>query len=49
LQFRAELFNAFNHTNLGNPDAGLLDSNVGRITSTANAGRIAQGGLKYSF
>ena len=49
LQFRAELFNAFNHTNLGNPDAGLLDSNVGRITSTANAGRIVQGGLKYSF
>jgi len=49
LQFRAELFNAFNHTNLGTPDAGLLDSNVGKITSTANAGRIAQGGLKYSF
>jgi hypothetical protein len=49
LQFRAELFNAFNHTNLGNPDGGLLDSNVARITSTANAGRIAQGGLKYSF
>jgi len=49
LQFRVELFNAFNHANLGNPDAGLLDSNVGRITSAANAGRIAQGGLKYSF
>jgi hypothetical protein len=49
LQFRAELFNAFNHTNLGNPDGGLGDSNVAKITSTANAGRIAQGGLKYSF
>jgi hypothetical protein len=49
IQFRAELFNAFNHTNLGNPDGGLSDSNVARITSTANAGRIAQGVLKYSF
>jgi hypothetical protein len=48
LQFRAELFNAFNHTNLQNPDAGLRDGNVGRITS-AYAGRIVQGGLKYSF
>jgi hypothetical protein len=49
LQFRAELFNAFNHTNLGNPDGGYSDSNFGRITSTANKGRIVQGGLKYSF
>jgi hypothetical protein len=49
LQFRAELFNAFNHTNLGNPDGGLLDWNVAEITSTANSGRIVQGGLKYSF
>jgi hypothetical protein len=42
------MFNAFNHTNLQNPDAGLTDSNVGRITS-AYAGRIIQFGLKYSF
>jgi hypothetical protein len=48
LQFRAELFNAFNHANLNNPDAGLLDSNVGRITSASTA-RIVQFGLKYSF
>ena len=48
LQFRAELFNAFNHANLNNPDAGLLDSNVGRITSASTA-RVAQFGLKYSF
>ncbi len=48
LQFRAELFNAFNHANLNNPDAGLSDANVGRITSASTA-RIAQFGLKYSF
>jgi len=48
VQFRAELFNAFNHANLNNPDAGLSDSNVGRITS-ATTGRIVQFGLKYSF
>jgi Carboxypeptidase regulatory-like domain len=48
LQFRAEMFNAFNHANLQNPDAGLRDSNVGRITS-AYPGRIVQFGLKYSF
>jgi hypothetical protein len=48
VQFRAELFNAFNHANLNNPDAGLSDSNVGRITSASTA-RIAQFGLKYSF
>jgi hypothetical protein len=48
LQFRAELFNAFNHANLNNPDSGISDGNAGKITS-ATAGRIAQFGLKYSF
>jgi hypothetical protein len=48
IQFRAEMFNAFNHANLKNPDAGLLDSNVGRITS-AYPGRILQFGLRYTF
>ena len=45
---RAELFNAFNHANLNNPDSGISDGNAGKITS-ATAGRIAQFGLKYSF
>ena len=48
LQFRAELFNAFNHTNLSNPDSGLTDSNVARITASGPA-RIIQFGLRYSF
>jgi len=33
LQIRAEAFNAFNHTNLGDPNNNLTDRNVGKITS----------------
>ncbi len=32
LQIRAEAFNAFNHTNLGDPNSNLTDRNVGKIT-----------------
>jgi hypothetical protein len=49
LQFRAELFNAFNHANLNNPNGNVASgSGFGKITS-ATVGRIAQFGLKYSF
>ena len=49
LQFRAELFNAFNHANLNNPNGNLASgSGFGKVTS-ATVGRIAQFGLKYSF
>ncbi len=48
IQFRAEFFNFFNHTNLGNPNATLSSSNFGRILS-AGAARVIQFGLKYSF
>ncbi|WP_263378190.1 TonB-dependent receptor [Granulicella paludicola] len=37
-QFRAELFNIFNRTNLANPSATLSSSSFGRISSTRNAG-----------
>jgi hypothetical protein len=50
LQFRAELFNAFNHGNLGNPNSNLAagPDHFGQITS-ASTGRITQFGLKYQF
>ncbi|MGA8406992.1 MAG: TonB-dependent receptor [Candidatus Acidiferrales bacterium] len=34
IQFRAELFNIFNHPNFVNPDGDLLDTSFGRSSST---------------
>lgn len=58
LTFRAEYFNLFNHTNLGDPNT-TLGSTFGRITSTSpqnwastapqNDPRIAQMSLKLEF
>ncbi|MBI4874736.1 MAG: TonB-dependent receptor [Acidobacteria bacterium] len=48
LQFRAELFSAFNHTNFGNPNTALNSSNFGRILGAGGA-RVVQFGLKYGF
>jgi hypothetical protein len=48
LQFRAELFNAFNHANLGQPNVTVNSPTFGIITS-ASAPRIVQLALKYIF
>lgn len=48
LEFRFEVFNLFNHANLGNPNVSLASSVFGRITSAADP-RILQLGLRYSF
>ena len=48
MQFRAELFNAFNHTNLNNPNAAQNNTNFGRILGSGGA-RVVQFGLKYVF
>jgi hypothetical protein len=50
IQFRWELFNAFNHASFGQPNAGP-DSGAafGRVTSTATGPREMQFGLKFYF
>ena len=47
-QFRAEFFNALNHTNLGIPSI-TIGSGFGQITTTATSARQIQFGLKYRF
>ncbi|MGA8190095.1 MAG: hypothetical protein WB776_19395, partial [Candidatus Sulfotelmatobacter sp.] len=59
MEFRGELFNAFNNVNFGKPDGNLLDSTYGQITGLAGASssntygtaqpRIIQFAVKFSF
>lgn len=48
LQFRAEMFNAFNNTNFDSPDTTFLSPTFGRIFSAQTARQI-QFALKFSF
>ena len=48
IQFRAELFNLFNHPNFYNPDNTVGDGSFGRLTSARDP-RVAQFALKYLF
>ncbi|MEZ5361737.1 MAG: TonB-dependent receptor [Bryobacterales bacterium] len=48
LQFRAELFSAFNHPNFASPNTVLSNPNFGRILGASGA-RVVQFGLKYLF
>ncbi len=48
LQFRAEYFNVFNHTQFGSPVGNFIDSRFGFVTS-ANAPRIGQVAIKFLF
>jgi hypothetical protein len=59
IQFRAEVFNLFNHTNLGQPTPGVFVSaangtgtispTAGKITGTTTTSRQIQFGLKILF
>lgn len=54
LQFRAEFFNIFNHTNFGTPapvvfTGGAISPTAGNISSTATTSRQIQFGLKLNF
>lgn len=48
IQFRAELFNIFNHTNFSAVQTSLGASNFGHVTSAADP-RIAEGVLRFEF
>ncbi len=49
VQFRAELFNALNHANLGVPGVNISGGGFGQIIQTSTEARIIQLALKYEF
>jgi hypothetical protein len=49
LNFRAEFFNLFNHTQFGLPVNDISASGFGSVNSTVNNPRLVQFGLKLSF
>jgi carboxypeptidase family protein len=49
VDFRAELFNAFNSVQFANPDTTVTNSTFGLITSTSVSPRVIQLALKLNF
>ena len=49
LEFRAEMFNAFNTPTFSAPNGTFGNANFGRVTSTANTARQIQLALKIVF
>ena len=49
VQFRADMFNAFNLASYNNPDNYILDTTFGQITSTRSPQRQAQFSVDYQF
>lgn len=48
-EFRAEFFNAFNHTQFANPDGNFSDLTFGEVLKTREGPRVIQFGLKLLF
>jgi hypothetical protein len=49
LEFRADVFNTFNHANRDNPLSDITNSNFGRLLSFSSSPRILQFALSLSF
>jgi hypothetical protein len=49
LEFRAEFFNIFNHTNFADPDVVITSLQFGEITATSTSSRQIQFALKLAF
>jgi Carboxypeptidase regulatory-like domain len=48
-EFRAEFFNAWNHTQFANPDGNFSDTTFGQILRTREDPRVIQFALKFLF
>jgi hypothetical protein len=48
-QFRLEMFNAFNHPNLGAPGTSITSATFGQIQSYSGTARRLQFGAKFNF
>ena len=49
VQFRLEMYNAFNHPNLGNPNNSVTSGAFGQIQSYSGTARRIQVGAKFNF
>jgi hypothetical protein len=49
MDFRGDLFNAFNIADYSAPDSGMTDGNFGQITGTVSNNRSVQLSLKFAF
>lgn len=49
LEFRSEFFNAFNHSQFGDPDTSFGSPTFGQITTTIVSPRVMQFALKFNF